>query len=94
MAIHGMALGGGLELAMAGHHRIAQADAKLGLPEVTLGLLPGAGGTQRLPRLIGAGPSLKMMLSGKPVTAEPGETPRWPCTTVEPVFVTVTPVKS
>ncbi|WP_313808381.1 3-hydroxyacyl-CoA dehydrogenase NAD-binding domain-containing protein [Sphingobium sp.] len=70
MAIHGMALGGGLELAMAGHYRIAQAGSRLGLPEVTLGLLPGAGGTQRLPRLIGAGPALDMMLSGKPVTAE------------------------
>ena len=70
MAIHGMALGGGLELAMAGHYRIAQAGTKLGLPEVHLGLLPGAGGTQRLPRLIGAGAALDMMLSGKPVTAE------------------------
>ncbi|NYI24340.1 3-hydroxyacyl-CoA dehydrogenase [Sphingobium indicum] len=70
MAIHGMALGGGLELAMAGHYRIAQAGSRLGLPEVTLGLLPGAGGTQRLPRLIGAGAALDMMLSGKPVTAE------------------------
>ncbi|WP_257557480.1 3-hydroxyacyl-CoA dehydrogenase NAD-binding domain-containing protein [Sphingobium sp. CFD-2] len=70
MAIHGMALGGGLELAMAGHYRVAQAGSRLGLPEVTLGLLPGAGGTQRLPRLIGAGAALDMMLSGKPVTAE------------------------
>lgn len=70
MAIHGMALGGGLELAMGGHYRIAQAGSRLGLPEVTLGLLPGAGGTQRLPRLIGAGAALDMMLSGKPVTAE------------------------
>ncbi|WP_327754847.1 3-hydroxyacyl-CoA dehydrogenase NAD-binding domain-containing protein (plasmid) [Sphingobium sp. SJ10-10] len=70
MAIHGMALGGGLELAMAGHVRIAQAGSRLGLPEVTLGLLPGAGGTQRLARLIGAGAALDMMLSGKPVTAE------------------------
>lgn len=70
MAIHGMALGGGLELTMAGHYRIAQAGSRLGLPEVTLGLLPGAGGTQRLPRLVGASVALDMMLSGKPVVAE------------------------
>lgn len=70
MAIHGMALGGGLELAMAGHYRVASRDAQLGLPEVTLGLLPGAGGTQRLPRLIGAGNALDMMLAGKPITAD------------------------
>ncbi|MGW8202230.1 3-hydroxyacyl-CoA dehydrogenase NAD-binding domain-containing protein [Sphingomonas bisphenolicum] len=69
MAIHGVALGGGLELAMAGHYRIAQANARLGLPEVTLGLLPGAGGTQRLPRLIGTGAALDMMLSGKSIGA-------------------------
>jgi 3-hydroxyacyl-CoA dehydrogenase len=70
MAIHGMALGGGLEMALAGHHRLAQAGARLGLPEVTLGILPGAGGTQRLPRLIGAGPALDLMLSGKPILAD------------------------
>jgi 3-hydroxyacyl-CoA dehydrogenase len=70
IAIHGMALGGGLELALAGHYRIAQAGSRLGLPEVTLGLLPGAGGTQRLPRLIGARPALDMMLSGKPISAQ------------------------
>lgn len=69
MAIHGVALGGGLELAMAGHYRIAQTDARLGLPQVTLGLLPGAGGTQRLPRLIGTRSALDMMLSGKPIGA-------------------------
>ncbi|WP_206244182.1 3-hydroxyacyl-CoA dehydrogenase NAD-binding domain-containing protein [Novosphingobium terrae] len=69
-AIHGAALGGGLELALACHHRLAHQAAKLGLPEVTLGLLPGAGGTQRLPRLIGAGPALAMMLLGKPVSAK------------------------
>jgi len=74
MAIHGVALGGGLELTLAGHYRVAQAGARLGVPEVTLGLLPGAGGTQRLPRLIGAGPALDMMLSGKPVAADKAQT--------------------
>lgn len=67
--LHGTALGGGLELAMACHYRAAAADARLGLPEVTLGLLPGAGGTQRLPRLVGAQQSLDMILGGKPVRA-------------------------
>jgi 3-hydroxyacyl-CoA dehydrogenase len=69
MALHGMVLGGGLELALAGHARIALNGTRFGLPEVTLGLLPGAGGTQRLPRLIGLGPALTMMLGGKPVTS-------------------------
>ncbi len=69
VAIHGNALGGGLEIALAGHFRIADAGARLGLPEVLLGILPGAGGTQRTPRLTGAGPALDMMLSGKPVSA-------------------------
>ncbi len=72
VAIQGLALGGGLELAMACHYRIASADAKLGLPEITLGLIPGAGGTQRLPRLIGAGLALDMMLSGAPIAAAEG----------------------
>lgn len=63
-AIHGTALGGGLEVALACHFRCAVASAKLGLPEVKLGLLPGGGGTQRLPRLIGVEPALKLMLSG------------------------------
>ena len=71
-AIQGLALGGGLELAMSCHYRIASADAKLGLPEITLGLIPGAGGTQRLPRLIGAGLALDMMLSGAPIDAAEG----------------------
>ena len=68
-ALTGSALGGGLELALAASLRIASADAVLGFPEVKLGILPGAGGTQRLPRLIGAAAALEMMLSGAPVTA-------------------------
>ncbi|WP_250507809.1 3-hydroxyacyl-CoA dehydrogenase NAD-binding domain-containing protein [Caballeronia sp. GAFFF3] len=69
-AIHGAALGGGLEVALASHYRIAVAGAKLGLPEVQLGLLPGAGGTQRSARLIGAQAALSMMLSGRHIGAE------------------------
>lgn len=69
-AIHGTALGGGLELALGCHFRIAAPDAKLGLPEVKLGLLPGAGGTQRLPRLIGVPAALDMIVSGEPVSAK------------------------
>ncbi|MGV2287160.1 3-hydroxyacyl-CoA dehydrogenase NAD-binding domain-containing protein [Trinickia sp. YCB016] len=64
-AIHGAALGGGLEIALAAHYRIAVASAKLGLPEVQLGLMPGAGGTQRAPRLIGSAAALDLMLSGR-----------------------------
>lgn len=67
-AIEGVALGGGLELAMACHHRVALATAKVGLPEVKLGLLPGAGGTQRLPRLIGVEGAINVMLSGEPMS--------------------------
>ena len=66
-AIEGMALGGGLELAMGCHHRVALSSAKIGLPEVKLGLLPGAGGTQRLPRLIGIEGAINVMLSGEPL---------------------------
>lgn len=66
--IKGAALGGGLELALACDMRIAAEEAKLGLPEVKLGLMPGAGGTQRLPRLVGSAVALKMILSGEPVT--------------------------
>jgi 3-hydroxyacyl-CoA dehydrogenase len=68
-AIAGTCLGGGLELALAAHYRVASADAKLGLPEVKLGLLPGAGGTQRLPRLVGAATAIEMIVSGEPVPA-------------------------
>jgi 3-hydroxyacyl-CoA dehydrogenase len=68
--IHGVALGGGLEIALAAHYRLASAGAKLGLPEVELGLLPGAGGTQRAPRLIGARAALDLMLTGRRVDAK------------------------
>ena len=67
--LHGTALGGGFEIALAAHYRIANGQAMLGLPEVNLGLLPGAGGTQRLPRLIGAKAALRMMLTGMPIRA-------------------------
>lgn len=68
-AIHGQALGGGLEIALACSHRIATLNARLGLPEVNLGVIPGAGGTQRLPRLIGVANALEMVTGGRPVTA-------------------------
>jgi len=68
-AINGTALGGGLELAMACHYRLATAAAQLGLPEVKLGILPGAGGTQRLPRLVGAERAVNMIVSGNPLAA-------------------------
>ena len=68
-AIHGTALGGGLEVALASHYRIADSKARLGFPEVNLGLLPGAGGTQRTPRLCGVEHALDLMLSGKPIGA-------------------------
>jgi 3-hydroxyacyl-CoA dehydrogenase len=68
-AIHGNALGGGLEVAQACHFRVATADAKVGQPEVLLGIIPGAGGTQRLPRLCGAAMALQMSTDGRPVAA-------------------------
>ena len=68
-AINALALGGGLELAMACHYRVAAAAAQLGQPEVKLGILPGAGGTQRLPRLVGVERALNMIVSGNPVSA-------------------------
>ncbi len=67
--LFGTVLGGGLELALACHHRVALRSASLGLPEVTLGLVPGSGGTQRLPRLVGVAPALRMIVTGKPVSA-------------------------
>jgi 3-hydroxyacyl-CoA dehydrogenase len=69
-AIHGFALGGGLELALACHFRCALPGTQLGLPEVKLGILPGAGGTQRLPRVIGVERALDMIVSGDPIAAE------------------------
>ena len=69
-AIHGTALGGGLEVTLACHWRIGVRTARLGLPEVKLGLLPGAGGTQRLPRLVGVEKALSMIVSGEPIGAE------------------------
>jgi len=68
-ALHGTALGGGFETALGCHYRCASASARVGFPEVNLGLLPGAGGTQRLPRLAGITTALEMILTGKPITA-------------------------
>ncbi|NWV27704.1 ECHP enzyme, partial [Origma solitaria] len=68
-AIEGIALGGGLEVALGCHYRVAHVKARLGLPEVTLGLLPGAEGTQRLPRLIGVPAALDMITTGKHIPA-------------------------
>ncbi|MBL8086316.1 MAG: enoyl-CoA hydratase/isomerase family protein, partial [Candidatus Obscuribacter sp.] len=68
-ALHGTALGGGFEIALASHYRIATADSKVGLPEVKLGVIPGAGGTQRLPRLVGVEAALRMIVGGEPVSA-------------------------
>ena len=69
VAMHGTALGGGLEVALGCHYRVAVPTAQLGLPEVKLGILPGAGGTQRLPRVIGVKPALDMITSGDPIPA-------------------------
>jgi 3-hydroxyacyl-CoA dehydrogenase len=69
MAIHGTALGGGLEVAMAGHYRLASPDAQVGQPEVNLGIIPGAEGTQRLPRLVGVPRAVDLCVSGKPIKA-------------------------
>jgi 3-hydroxyacyl-CoA dehydrogenase len=69
VAIHGAALGGGLELAMAGHYRVAVPDAQVGLPEANLGIVPGAGGTQRLPRLVGMAKAAELIVSGQLIKA-------------------------
>src|SRR5216683_6544555 len=69
-AIHGYALGGGLEIALACHYRVAVPSAKVGLPEVQIGILPGAGGTQRLPRLVGPKAAMELITSGRHVPAD------------------------
>jgi len=69
-AINGFALGGGLELAMASHIRVASDNAKMGLPEVSLGLIPGYGGTQRLPQLVGKGKAIEMITTGAMISAD------------------------
>src|SRR6185369_9961395 len=69
MAIHGTAFGGGLETAMSGHYRVASPKALVGQPEVKLGIIPGAGGTQRLPRLAGVAKAVEMCMDGSPVKA-------------------------
>src|SRR5216683_3035321 len=68
-AMHGTPLGGGLELALGCHFRVAAPGARLGLPEIKLGIIPGAGGTQRLPRLVGMEKAMAMILSGEPIAA-------------------------
>jgi len=69
-AIHSVVMGGGLELALGCHYRVAAPGCSVALPEVKLGLLPGAGGTQRLPRALGVEPALNMIVSGEPVKSE------------------------
>ena len=69
-AINGNCLGGGLEIAMGCHYRVAAKGVNLGQPEVQIGLIPGAGGTQRLPRLIGLQNAVEMITTGNPITAE------------------------
>lgn len=71
-AMHGTVMGGGLEIALACHYRVAAAGTRFGMPEVTLGIIPGAGGTQRMPRLIGAEQALELIVSARPVDAAKG----------------------
>ena len=73
-AVNGFALGGGLELAMACHFRIASDNAKMGLPEVSLGVIPGYGGTQRLPQLVGKGKAMEMIMTAGMITADDAKT--------------------
>ena len=70
VALHGTALGGGMELAMAAHYRVAAPDAQMGQPEVNLGIIPGGGGTQRLTRLVGEGKAMEMILGGEIISAD------------------------
>jgi len=72
-AVNGFALGGGLELAMASHFRVASENAKMGLPEVSLGVIPGYGGTQRLPQLVGKGRAMELIMTAGMITAERAE---------------------
>lgn len=74
IALHGTAMGGALELAMGCHYRLALDSAKAGLPEVRIGIIPGAGGTQRMPRLIGVGPALELITTGRTVSADEAAT--------------------
>jgi 3-hydroxyacyl-CoA dehydrogenase len=69
-AVHTVAMGGGLELALGCHYRVAAPGASIALPEVKIGLIPGAGGTQRLPRVLGVEPALNMIVSGEPIKSE------------------------
>ncbi|MDV7186303.1 enoyl-CoA hydratase-related protein [Lutibacter sp. TH_r2] len=73
-AVNGFALGGGLELAMAAHFRVASLNAKMGLPEVSLGVIPGYGGTQRLPQLVGKGKAMEMIMTASMISAEEAKT--------------------
>src|SRR5271165_1321431 len=72
--MHGVVMGGGLEIALACHYRVALPGTRFGLPEVTLGIIPGAGGTQRMPRLIGAEKTLDLIIAGRPVDVATGIT--------------------
>ncbi len=74
-AVNGFALGGGLELAMASHFRVASTNAKMGLPEVSLGVIPGYGGTQRLPQLVGKGKAMELIMTAGMISAE--EAKKW-----------------